>query len=208
MLQLCQIANVHVFKIPARSTAGGHRAADWTEGIWEGRLQVIQKGKECNVILIDRNTGAEFARAPIEDGAVERCADSSRYFVLRCVNQLTKQRAFLGLAFSERNDAFEFNVALQDFDKFKANEASSQGHSLDISPPPQNYDHLCALYSFILMFRIMHETCITLLHSCFRVCLRMGFYFFVSVRAWVFFRGNFLIVFLTLFKSADLHSLS
>ena len=26
---LCQIPNVHVFKIPPRATAGGHRATDW-----------------------------------------------------------------------------------------------------------------------------------------------------------------------------------
>mmetsp|Transcript_40791 Transcript_40791/g.75510 ORF Transcript_40791/g.75510 Transcript_40791/m.75510 type:complete len:529 (+) Transcript_40791:97-1683(+) len=120
---LCQIAIVHVFKIPPRTTSGGHRATDWTEEVWEGKLSVIQKGAQCTIFLIDRNTNAEFARAPISEGAVERAVDSSRYFVLRCVNQNTQQKAFIGLAFNERNDAFEFNVALQDFDKFKKQEA-------------------------------------------------------------------------------------
>jgi hypothetical protein len=119
---LCQVQSVHVFKIPPRSTAGGHRASDWTDELWEGKLTVVQKGSNCTVHLIDRNTGAEFANAPITDGAVERATDSSRYFVLRCVNEATKQKAFIGLAFNERNDAFEFNVALQDFEKSKRQE--------------------------------------------------------------------------------------
>ena len=115
---LCQIPVCHVFRIPPRTSAGGHRATDWTEEVWEGKLSVVQKGSQCTIFLRDRNTNAEFARAPISEGAVERATDSSRYFVLRCVNQTTKQKAFIGLAFNERNDAFEFNVALQDFDKY------------------------------------------------------------------------------------------
>ena len=115
---VCQSTSVHVFKIPPRTTSGGHRATEWTDEVWEGRLQVIQKGAALNVLLKDRNTGAEFARCPYTDaGAVEKAADSSRYFVIRCVNQTTQQKAFIGLAFNERSDAFEFSAALQDFDK-------------------------------------------------------------------------------------------
>lgn len=121
---LCQIPTVHVFKIPARTNVAGHRASDWTEEVWEGKLSVIQKGKICTIFLIDRATNAEFARAPVDEGAVERATDSSRYYVLRCVNQNTKQKAFIGLAFNERNDAFEFNVALQDFEKYKKQQVS------------------------------------------------------------------------------------
>ena len=69
------------------------------------------------------NTGKKgtiFAVCPILEGinAVERCVDSSRYFVLRIENQ-NGRHMFIGLAFNERNDAFDFNTALQDAQKEK-----------------------------------------------------------------------------------------
>ena len=39
--------------------------------------------------------------------------DSGRYFVLKIVNEQGRH-AFIGIAFNERNDAFDFNVALQE----------------------------------------------------------------------------------------------
>lgn len=52
----------------------------------------------------------------VADGAVERVPDSSRYFVIKIQNAQGRH-AFVGLAFDDRNQAFDFNVALQEFKK-------------------------------------------------------------------------------------------
>jgi hypothetical protein len=40
--------------------------------------------------------------------------DSGRYFVLKITNAQGRH-AFIGIAFNERNDSFDFNVALSEF---------------------------------------------------------------------------------------------
>jgi ferric-dicitrate binding protein FerR (iron transport regulator) len=65
------------------------------------------------IYLID-DKNAVFASCPVtDDAAVERTLDSGRYFVLRIQNAQGKH-AFIGIAFNERNDSFDFNVALQE----------------------------------------------------------------------------------------------
>jgi hypothetical protein len=57
--------------------------------------------------------------------------DSGRYFVLKIVNEQGRH-AFIGIAFNERNDAFDFNVALQEHKRF----ASCKSHfELNFSVP-------------------------------------------------------------------------
>ena len=110
---LCQLPAAHVFRIPPARGAEGHRASDWPQKpTWTGRLTITAKGRLAVITLIDRE-GNVFAKAPVGPGTVERTVDSGRYFVLRIENEQGKH-AFIGLAFNERNDAFDFNVALQE----------------------------------------------------------------------------------------------
>ena len=109
----CVIRDAHVFKLPPRPTSGGWRGADWTEEVWQGTVKVVERGETTLVLLVDRVSGAIFAVCPIKDGAVDRCVDSSRYFVLRIENA-NGRHMFIGMAFNERNDAFDFNTSLED----------------------------------------------------------------------------------------------
>ena len=118
--QLASIKEVFVFQIPPQRTAAGHRAADWPkQHSWEGRMEVIAIGDNAAVRLIDKN-GQLFAEAPVDHNgpsAVTAVTDSGRYFVLRIVDKGSGKHAFIGIAFNQRADAFDFNVALADHKK-------------------------------------------------------------------------------------------
>lgn len=67
----------------------------------------------ATIHLID-DKNQVFASCPVtDDAAVEKCLDSGRYFVLRIQNAQGKH-AYIGIAFNERNDSFDFNVTLQE----------------------------------------------------------------------------------------------
>jgi len=85
-------------------------------------------------------SGQLFALCPIYEGhkdvAVEPAVDSSRNFVLRIEDPESKRHAFVGLNFSERSNAFDFNVALSDYEKFTKREKelrASRGSHGEIS---------------------------------------------------------------------------
>lgn len=70
---------------------------------------------------------------------MESVLDSSRYFVLK-IEDGTGKHAFIGLGFAERNEAFDFNVALSDHDKYVKREGekdvgeSTGDNHIDIHP--------------------------------------------------------------------------
>eukprot|EP00568_Trieres_chinensis_P003343 CAMPEP_0183297314 /NCGR_PEP_ID=MMETSP0160_2-20130417/4640_1 /TAXON_ID=2839 ORGANISM="Odontella Sinensis, Strain Grunow 1884" /NCGR_SAMPLE_ID=MMETSP0160_2 /ASSEMBLY_ACC=CAM_ASM_000250 /LENGTH=274 /DNA_ID=CAMNT_0025459111 /DNA_START=206 /DNA_END=1030 /DNA_ORIENTATION=- len=108
------IKNAHVFKLPPRQTVSvGWRGADWKEKVWQGTVKVVERGDMTAILLVDRTKGSIFAVCPVREGAIDRCVDSSRYFVLRIENA-SGRHMFIGVAFNERSDAFDFNAALED----------------------------------------------------------------------------------------------
>lgn len=142
---LLVVREVSVFKIPPRPTSGGYKCGEWLQSdkIWSGRLRVVSCKDRCEIRLEDPNSSDLFAACFIGPGqrenAVESVLDSSRYFVLK-IEDGTGKHAFIGLGFSERNEAFDFNVALSDHDKYvkrevekEVGESSSDNH-IDIHP--------------------------------------------------------------------------
>ncbi|EPT29731.1 Adaptin ear-binding coat-associated protein 2 (NECAP-2) isoform 2 family protein [Toxoplasma gondii ME49] len=106
---------VTVYKIPPR-TPQGHRAENWKDVLWAGKLQVASKGRKSSIRLIDKQSGHLFAVCPLPENheeAVERAVDSSRYFVFRLDNGKGRH-AYVGVSFADRNDAFDFTCALNE----------------------------------------------------------------------------------------------
>ncbi|XP_067826643.1 adaptin ear-binding coat-associated protein 2-like [Heptranchias perlo] len=137
---LCVKPEVHVYRIPPRATNRGYRAADWKldQPDWTGRLRITAKGNVAYIKLEDKNSGELFAQAPVDQFpgiAVESVVDSSRYFVIR-IEDGNGRRAFIGIGFVDRGDAFDFNVGLQDHFKWvkQQSELAKQAQNPDSGP--------------------------------------------------------------------------
>lgn len=121
-----------MYKVPNRGP-NGYVASEWKEAdfMWKGRVRVVEQGDKCEIRLEDPMSGALFASCVVNDDlehAVERVSDSSRYFVLRITSG--SRTAVIGMGFQERNDAFDFNVALEDHMKdvrFRHEEKTNPG---------------------------------------------------------------------------------
>ncbi|XP_010556854.1 PREDICTED: uncharacterized protein At1g03900 [Tarenaya hassleriana] len=143
---LLVVREVFLYKIPPRTTSGGYKCGEWLQSdkIWSGRLRVVSCKDRCEIRLEDPSSGDLFAACFVDPGrrenSVEPCLDSSRYFVLRIEDGRGKH-AFIGLGFTERNEAFDFNVALSDHEKYlrrekekEIGETSESDDHIDIHP--------------------------------------------------------------------------
>ncbi|XWS31407.1 hypothetical protein CRYUN_Cryun23aG0073000 [Craigia yunnanensis] len=143
---LLVVREVSVYKIPPRSTSGGYKCGEWLQSdkIWSGRLRVVSCKDRCEIRLEDPNSTELFAACFIHPGqresSVEPALDSSRYFVLK-IEDGNGKHAFIGLGFNERNEAFDFNVALSDHEKYvrrenekETGETSASDSHIDIHP--------------------------------------------------------------------------
>ena len=120
-----------VYKIPPRQSARGYRAADWnlSSPDWTGRLRIMENNRKVRLKLEDKNSGELFAACPVDaypGPAVEAVTDSSRYFVIKIVDDGGRS-AYIGMGFSDRADSFDMNVTLQDhFQGVRKEEKISQ----------------------------------------------------------------------------------
>ena len=120
---------------------------DWRDKVWQGTLKVVERGEETAVLLVDaQNEKNIFAVCPVKHNideknnignGIDRCIDSSRYFVLRIQNA-EGRHMYIGLAFNERNDAFDFNTALEDSRREKEIEQNAE---LGISSMAKGIDY-------------------------------------------------------------------
>ncbi|TYJ57456.1 hypothetical protein B9479_001773 [Cryptococcus floricola] len=136
---------VMVYQIPPQTTTAGYKAADWNveSFLWKGRLRVIDIGSRSELRLEDSSTGELFAQVVYVSpwNQVEPVLDSSRYFVLRVEGEGGK-RAYIGMGFAERGEAFDFQVALQTVVKRTQNTTSTSDDPDEPSKPaapPKDY---------------------------------------------------------------------
>ncbi|XP_016344421.1 adaptin ear-binding coat-associated protein 2 [Sinocyclocheilus anshuiensis] len=119
---LCVKPEVHVYRIPPRSSNRGYRS-------------------KCVCTLMCVCSGELFAQAPVDQYpgiVVEAVTDSSRYFVIRIEdgNVSSGRHAFIGIGFADRGDSFDFNVALQDHFKWVKQESElARQEAAQVSAP-------------------------------------------------------------------------
>uniref|UniRef100_A0A671M3Z9 Adaptin ear-binding coat-associated protein 2-like n=1 Tax=Sinocyclocheilus anshuiensis TaxID=1608454 RepID=A0A671M3Z9_9TELE len=115
---LCVKPEVHVYRIPPRSSNRGYR--------------------KCVCTLMCVCSGELFAQAPVDQYpgiVVEAVTDSSRYFVIR-IEDGNGRHAFIGIGFADRGDSFDFNVALQDHFKWVKQESElARQEAAQVSAP-------------------------------------------------------------------------
>lgn len=109
----CKLNDAYILKAPISRPDSGWKATELKEELWKGTIKVVDRDSHSVIVLVD-NAANIFAVWPIEDDdTVERCTDSSRYFIVKTKDASIAGYKFIAIAFNERTDAFEFNVALQ-----------------------------------------------------------------------------------------------
>ncbi|KAG2484965.1 hypothetical protein HYH03_016262 [Edaphochlamys debaryana] len=93
----------------------------------------MSKGEVCEIRIEDAATGELFVCCPVPYGqrslCVEPVSDSSRYYVLRVEDAVTRRHAFLGMGFDNRSDAFDFNESLVRHEQQVARERAANARS-------------------------------------------------------------------------------
>lgn len=108
------------------------------------RMRIMGHANRTEVHIESRDSGTLFAVCPVPHGKrlqyVHSAADSSRNFVIRVEDKTSGQHAWIGISFSTRQDAFDFNVALTDEERryLSAKNSGSELASVGEGPGRQN----------------------------------------------------------------------
>ena len=158
------VREVNVYKLPPRPATGGWKCAEWlvTDKIWSGRLRLVSKGADCEIRLEDPASGDLFASCLLapgkRDASLESVTDSSRYFILR-IDDGAGRHAFIGLGFDERNDAFDFNVAISDHEKHGFLEKERIEEAGDADDPAEEEGDVAAKPVLDLRLKVRARFC-------------------------------------------------
>lgn len=101
--------------MPPLSTTKGYYLDDWKDMIWEGGVKVTEKNRVIRISFVDKH-GKVFGETKVPENykdAIVKTTDSSRGYAVRLENPKGGY-VWVGVAFRDRNDAFDFGVAFQD----------------------------------------------------------------------------------------------
>lgn len=149
--------NVHVFSLPPMS-ASGHKAIDFVNLVFKGTMKMTMKGeymfiyflKPDNTIFLISIVNKNYEKFVMP-------TDSSRYFSIKAMND-QKIPAWYGIAFHQRNAAFDFKKTLSNFkeqlefeEKLKQNKEEYKpkyDFSLHTKPPEKPKENNLSKFKF------------------------------------------------------------
>ena len=129
--------NVHIYNIPPLQSSTGYSCKSWdiTKPTWSGILKLSTNIKNNNnniyIEFYDKiNTNQLFLCSLLyNEQSITPCIDSSRYFVVRVVNNTNdnnkQQSTNIGIGFNTRNDSFDFKTTLQDLFNHNHNHSNN-----------------------------------------------------------------------------------
>jgi len=113
----CTIKEAHILKVAlAAKPDEGWKATDLYHELWQGTLKVVDRAEHSVILLMKKSGDIVSVFRLVHPDSVERCMDSSRYFVVQVrdvSSSCNNNCRYIGIAFNERTHAFDFNVALQ-----------------------------------------------------------------------------------------------
>lgn len=96
--------------------------------IWEGGIKLTEMNGILSISFISKD-GKVFATSKLPEKvseAVEKTKDSSRGYAVRLTRPDGNGYEWVGVAFRDRNDAFDFGVAINDFAERKLKYVSTK----------------------------------------------------------------------------------
>lgn len=135
--KVLQAKECFVYKVPPLKSASGHRAEDWNLAtpLFTGLLRVFQADEKLRLAIYSYKDSKSlastddnlqlFGECPIFLKAhgdiapfVDAVIDSSRYYVVRIKDPKSERFTHIGIGFRERDTAFDFKSALNDYIKY------------------------------------------------------------------------------------------